>query len=71
MSKDTFEFIIYMLHACAEKWSQFPSAVYKKLKDSDCINQLLVPYYDILHTQGTNYVVGDIEDFLSARGVSV
>ena len=71
MSKDTFEFIIYMLHACAEKWSQFPSAVYKKLKDSGCINQLLVPYYDILHTQGTNYVVSDIEDFLSARGVSV
>lgn len=71
MSKDTFEFVIYMLHACADKWSQLPSVVYKKLKDSDCINKLLVPYYDILHTQGTSFVVGDIEDYLTARGMSV
>ena len=71
MSKDTFEFVIYMLHACADKWSQLPSVVYKKLKDSDCINKFLVPYYDILHTQGTALVVGDIEDYLIARGISV
>ena len=71
MSKDTFEFVIYMLHACADKWSQLPSVVYKKLKDSDCINKFLVPYYDILHTQGTAFVVGDIEDYLIARGLSV
>ena len=71
MSKDTFEFVIYMLHACAEKWSLLPSAVYKKLKDSDCIQKLLVPYYDILHTQGTAFIIGDIEDYLSARGASV
>lgn len=43
----------------------------KKLKDSDCINKLLVQYYDILHSQGTAFVVGDIEDYLAARGVSV
>lgn len=71
MSKDCFEFIIYMLHACAEKWSFFSSAVYKKLKKSGCIDQLLIPYYDALHTQGTGYIVGDIEDYLSARGIAV
>ncbi len=71
MSKDTFEFVIYMLHACADKWSQLPSVVYKKLQDSECISKLLVPYYDILHTQGTAFVVGDIEDYLAARGISV
>ena len=71
MSKETFEFVIYMLHACANKWEKLPSAVYKKLCDSGCIKQLLVPYYDVLHTQGTAYIVGDIEDFLSARGVAI
>ena len=71
MSRDTFEFVIYMLHACADKWSQLPSVVYKKLKESDCISKLLVPYYDILHTQGTAFVVGDIEDYLAARGIAV
>ncbi len=71
MNKETFEFVVYMLHACADKWSQLPSTVYKKLKDSGCISKLLVPYYDILHTQGTAFIVGDIEDYLSARGISV
>ena len=71
MDKDSFEFVIYILHACANKWSQLPSAVYKKLKESNCINQLLVPYYDVLHTQGTQFVVSDVEDYLSARGIAI
>lgn len=71
MSKDIFEFVIYMLHACAEKWSMLPTAVYKKLKESGCISKLLVPYYDVLHTQGTAFVVDDIEDYLSARGIRI
>ena len=71
MNKDSFEFTIYMLHACAEKWKVLPSAVYKKFHESHCIENLLVPYYDILHTQGTQYIVGDIEDYLATRGVSV
>lgn len=71
MKKETFEFLIYIFHACAEKWSILSSAVYKKLKDSNCISELLIPYYDILHTQGTSFIVGDIEDFLCARGFSI
>ncbi|MBQ3825106.1 MAG: DUF3791 domain-containing protein [Spirochaetaceae bacterium] len=70
MSQNIFEFVVYMLHACADKWSQIPAQVYKTLTHSGCISQLLVPYYDILHTQGTAFVVSDIEEFLSARGVA-
>ena len=55
----------------SQKWSELPSAVYKKLNDSDCISKLLVPYYDSLHTQGTQYAVGDVEDYLSARGYKI
>ncbi|MBR0487043.1 MAG: DUF3791 domain-containing protein [Treponema sp.] len=71
MSKDTFEFVIYMLHACAAKWTQLPSVVYKKLKDSECISKFLVPYYNVLHTQGTAFVISDIEEYLEARGFSI
>ncbi len=71
MSKDTFEFVIYMLHACAAKWSQLPSVVYKKLKDSDCIDKLLVPYYDIFKTRVSDFIVYDIEDYLATRGISI
>ena len=70
-NKDAFEFVIYMIHVCAGKWSQLPSTVYKKLKDSDCIDKLLVPYYDIFKTQVSDFIVYDIEDYLAARGISI
>ena len=63
--------MIYMIHACANRWNRTPKQVYRKLKDVDCIDRYLVPYYDILHTQGTDYLVDDIQKYLSVRGESV
>ena len=69
MNEDCFSFIVYMIHACADRWNISPSRVYLALKKSGCLNQYLVPNYDILHTQGTNYIVQDIEEYLKAREV--
>ena len=71
MNQDTFEFVIYILHACANKWGLLPSATYKKLKSVDCINDLLVPFYDSMHTQGTQYIVHEVEEYLTARGQAI
>ena len=71
MNQDTFEFVIYILHACANKWGLLPSAAYKKLKSVNCISGLLVPYYDSMHTQGTQYIVHEVEEYLSSRGVAI
>ena len=68
MNKDVFEFVIYMIHACSRKWGQSPSAVYKKLQGVGCIDRYLVPHYDVLHTQGSSFVVEDIEGYLASRG---
>ena len=67
MNKDVLEFVVYMIHACSQKWEQSPSSVYKKLQSADCIDKFLVPHYDVLHTQGTAYVVSDIEEYLKTR----
>ena len=64
MSKEEFEFIIYMIHACANKWGETPSEVYKKLKDQGCLTKYLIPAYDVLHTLGTETIVTDIEHYL-------
>ena len=58
MDENKFSFVVYMIHACADRWNVAPSKVY------------LVPNYDILHTQSTNYVVQDIEEYLNERGIS-
>lgn len=71
MNKDSFSFVIYMIHACANAWGNYPSEVYQKMKRTDCITGFLVPNYEILHTQSTQYVVEDIKEYLNFRGVSV
>lgn len=70
MNKDSMEFVVYMIHACADRWHLTPKQVYQMLEKTDCISQYLVPFYDILHTQGSNYLVDDIQEYLKLRGVS-
>ena len=69
--KNVFEFVIYVIHACADKWNKIPSEVYKLLDSKDCINKFLVSNYDILHTQSTANIVEDLKEYLKVRGVSI
>ena len=71
MDKDSFAFVIYMIHACATRWSQTPSDVYKKLQATDCISNYLVKHYDVLHTLSSQYLVDDIQQYLAIRGVTI
>ena len=71
MNENTFPFVIYMIHACSNRWNRSPKQVYRRLKDTGCIDGYLVHHYDILHTQGTDYVVDDIQEYLNVRGVTI
>ena len=71
MDKDTFSFVVYLIHACADRWDRTPKQVYWNLKTTGCIDKYLIPHYEILHTQGTEYLVDDIHEYLSIRGVTV
>ncbi len=51
MSRNEFEFVIYMIHACANKWNRTPADVYRQLRANKCITDYLIPFYDVLHTQ--------------------
>lgn len=67
MTEDVFSFLVYMIHACADRWHKRPSEVYQAIRKSGCMDDYLVPYYDILHTQSTDFVVQDIEEYLERR----
>ena len=71
MNQEIMEFVVYMIHACANKWTLSPKQVYHKLQSTGCINEYLVPNYDILHTQGSGYLVDDIGEYLRIRGVTL
>ena len=70
MNRDSMEFVVYMIHVCANAWNISPAKVYKKLKASGCIQQYLVPHYDVLHSQSSQYVAEDIQQYPARRGVS-
>lgn len=71
MNQESFSFVVYMIHACANRWNKRPSEVYRSLQGAGCIDGYLVPHYEVLHTQGTDFVVSDIEEYLQMRGVAV
>ena len=71
MNRDQFSFVVYMIHACANRWKVAPAEVYQARKKSACLERYLLPNYDILHTQSSAYVVRDIEEYLKAREVKV
>jgi hypothetical protein len=70
MDEDSFSFAVYMIHACADRWNTTPSKVYEAMNKSGCLDDYIVPYYDVLHTQSTDYVVHDIGEYLKNRGVT-
>lgn len=71
MNQDTLAFVVYLINVCADKWNTTPSNVYKKLKETDCIENYLVPFYDVLHTLSSAYMEEDIRGYLTKRGVNI
>ena len=71
MNEDIFSYIVYMIHACADRWNTTPSKVYLAIKKSGCLDEYLIPFYDVLHTQSTDYVVNDIGEYLKGREINI
>ena len=71
MTQDSMEFVVYIIHRCATKWHMTPKEVYQKIESVGCVSNYLVPLYDILHTQSSDFVVSDVEEYLERRGVKV
>ena len=71
MTKEVMEVIVYMIHACSKKWGQSPATVYRRMSEGNCIKGYLVPHYEVLHTQGTQFVVEDIEEYIGKKGDAV
>ena len=71
MSRETTEFIIYIINEIANIHGKSTSAVYRILTQTGCIQKYLAPFYDVLHTMSSQAIVDDIEKYVSARGGSL
>ena len=65
------DFFIFVIYSLAEKWEMTPATVYKILNSTGILDNYIIPCYDMLHTQGKEYLVDDITEYAREKGVSV
>ena len=71
MDKKALEFTVFLIHALADEWKKPYWHVYQVLDETGILDSYILPYYDVLHTQGRQYLVEDITDFVQEKGVHV
>ena len=66
------EFAVFCIENVAEALGKPSGDVYKALAGKDdVLGQYIIPSYDVLHTQGRDYIVNDICEVMAERGVMV
>ena len=64
------EFAIFCIENIAAKLGVSAEKVYDALTEkSDILNDYIIPEYEVLHTQGKEYIVDDIIVVMKERGV--
>ena len=72
MKERELEFAVYCIENIAMALGKSSGDVYRALSGNNGIlQQYIVPSYDVLHTQGKDYIVNDIIEVMSERGVTV
>lgn len=68
MSREVTEFVIYIINEISNMKNIYPSRIYAALDKTGCIDDYLVPFYDVLHTLSSQQVAEDVLEFISSRG---
>ena len=66
------EFAVFCIENVAKGLVVDGTAAYDMLAvQTDILQNYIIPCYDVLHTQGKEYIVNDLIDMLKAKGVSL
>ena len=65
------EFVIYMINEIANRNNLHSSYVYNVLNETGCIKNYLIPFYDVLHTMGSESVANEIKEYVRLRGATL
>ena len=66
------EFLIFVIENTAKKLGVDATALFDALtQKSDILYGYLLPSYDVLHTQGKEYIVDDLIETMQIKGVCV
>lgn len=71
-NSDELEFAVFCIENVAARLNMNTEHIYQKFTtDSNILNGYIAPGYEILHTQGREYIVNDILDVMKQNSVKV
>ena len=72
METKELEFSVFCIESIAEYLGLKGDEAYKLLTEkSDILDTYIIPCYDALHTQGKEYIVNDIIEYMREKGILV
>jgi len=72
MNKKELDFSVFCIENVAEHLGQKGNEIYKLLaEESDILDSYIIPCFDVLHTQGKDYIVNDIIGIIREKGLTV
>ena len=71
MNRNQLEFVLFCVENLADDMANDTIKVYELLKNSGVLYDYIVPLYDILHTQGRDYIVEELRSVLQKKGVAL
>ena len=70
MNTKELEFVVFCIENVAEQLSLKGDEVYRLLTEkSDILDSYIIPCFDVLHTQGKEYIVNDIVDYMQEKSL--
>lgn len=70
LDEKQLEFIVFCVENTAVRMGVSAEKVYELLAEkSDILDSYIIPYYEVLHTQGKEYIVDDILEVMKERGI--
>lgn len=71
-STDELEFAIFCIENVAAKLGINAAQVYKAFTEkSNILNGYIVPEYEVLHTQGKEYIVNELLELIEERDIKI
>lgn len=71
LEKKELTFVVFILHALGQHWNMTTPEVYDILNSTGILDDYIIKCYDVLHTLGKEYLVEDITEFVSEKGIDV
>ena len=70
MNTKELEFTVFCIENTADKLGLKGEDVYRLLTEkSNILDSYIIPGYDTLHTQGKEYIINDIVDYMREKGL--